>query len=147
MSLRTLDRMASEGRIKRGKALRKTRPIVVFSDEDLASLRAEIAADGQGTKVFRRLNTPPKDTVGFRLDPLYLDRLTKAGAREGLSPGEYARRLVTRGLEDTTNEQFAHQVKRLRESLADAFYALLTMKFGSSEAEAESFIKDTILKD
>ena len=146
VSLRTLDRLGAEGRISKGKALKKTRPVVVFDENELSKLKAEMTADASSNKVFRRLNTPPKDSVGFRLDPHYMSRLEAHGKASGQSPGECARTLVIRSLEDTKVEDFTKEVRNLREGLADTFYAFLTMKCDISEEEAAQFVAKTILR-
>ena len=146
VSLRTLDRLGAEGRLRKGKALRKTRPVVVFDAVELTELKAELSANIAGRKVFRRLNTPPNDTVGFRLDAHYLSRLAERGKASGQSPGECARTLVIRALEDTKPEEFTKEVQRLREGLADTFFSFLTMKCDVSEEEAKQFVRETILR-
>lgn len=146
VSLRTLDRLVSNGRLSKGKALKKTRPIVVFRQEELAALKEDIgkqkASANQYNGVF-----PPKETVAFRIDPHYLGRLTSQAKPLGLSPGEYARQLVIQSLEQEPSEKFSHEVRRLREALAAVFYALLTTRLGSSPTEARRLVDEAILKD
>lgn len=144
ISLRTLDRLGSEGRLKKGRALRKTRPVVVFDLDELKALKAELERQATAPKSYRRAEDAPKDTVAFRIDPHYLARLSTEGKAQGLSAGEYARRLVIRALEDTRTEEFRDEVKRLRGALGHTFYTLLVMKFGVSEREAEEFVASTI---
>lgn len=144
VSLRTLDRLAAEGRLRKGRGLKKTRPVVLFDRAELESLKAELGGDRAERKVFRRLNMDVKDSVGFRLDPHYIRRLSERAAALGLSPGEMARKLVIESLEDTRVEQFKEEVSMLREGLAHAFYALLVMKLGVAEGEAEEFVNANI---
>lgn len=144
VSLRTLDRLAAEGRIRKGRALKKTRPIVVFEESDLEALKSELSEVSNRHEVFRRLNAPAKETIAFRLDPYYLTRLSAKAEELNLSPGECARRFVIQTIEDTRVERFQEEVAKLREGLAHTFYTLLVMKFGVSEAEATAFVDSTI---
>jgi hypothetical protein len=138
VSMRTLERIAASGKLKQGKALKKTRPVVVYDEGELAKLKEELQAT-RPAEVFRRLNTPkPADAIGFRLDPFYIKRLTEEGEKNGMSAGEYARRLVIRGLEGQGSDQ---DFKTLRSNLADMFYIILVSKMGVSEAEANEVIK------
>ena len=138
VSVRTLERLVASGRLKQGKALKKTRPVVVYDDEELRGLKEELDAV-RPAEVFRRLNTSkPTDAIGFRLDPFYVKRLAEEGEKHGMSAGEYARRLVIRGLEGQGSDQ---DFKTLRSNLADMFYIILVGKMGVSEAEASEVIK------
>ena len=42
VSTRTLERLTASGRIKKGRALRKTRPVAVYDDMDLERLKSEL---------------------------------------------------------------------------------------------------------
>jgi len=138
VSVRTLERIVASGKLKQGKALKKTRPVVVYDEGELAKLKEELQAT-RPAEVFRRLNTPkPADAIGFRLDPFYIKRLTEEGEKTGMSAGEYARRLVIRGLEGQGSDQ---DFKTLRSNLADMFYIILVSKMGVSEADANEVIK------
>lgn len=138
VSVRTLERLAASGKLKQGKALKKTRPVVVYDEGELTRLKEELQAT-RPAEVFRRLNTPkPADAIGFRLDPFYVKRLAEEGEKHGLSAGEFARRLVIRGLEGQGSDQ---DFKTLRSNLADMFYIILVTKLGTSEAEATEVIK------
>ncbi|RYG99221.1 MAG: hypothetical protein EON58_04700 [Alphaproteobacteria bacterium] len=146
VSLSTLDRFASRGRLTRGRAKSKTKPVTVFDPAELESLKAELG-QAKPTDIFRRVNSErPQDAIGFRLDPFYVERLKEEGARHGMSPGEYARRLVVRSLEDTATDRFREELHSLREALADTFHAFLTLKCGISPEDATRFVKDTILR-
>ena len=62
-------------------------------------------------------------------------RLEEEGKAQGLSAGEYARRLVVRGLE------VGDELTALRKSLGHMFYLMLVTKMGASEAEAEDLVR------
>lgn len=147
ISVRTLERLAKSGRLSQGRAKKKTRPIVVFDKKELEKLKVELTK-GKPPEVFRRLNTQkPKDAIGFRLDPFYVEVLSKKGKEVGLSPSEFARKLVVQALEDTRADMFKDEVRALREGLADTFYAFLTMHFNVSKKDAQKFVNDTILRE
>lgn len=140
VSISTLDRLASQGRLTRGRARRKTRPVTVYDPQELERLKAELATESR--EVFRRLNTTekPRDAVGFRLDPYYVKLLKQEGDKLGLSPGEYARRLVIRSLESTSEDKFAQELAALRNGLSGMFYLILVQKFGATEDEANAVV-------
>lgn len=147
VSLRTLDRLSAKHHLTKGRVQMRTRPAVVFVRAEIEALKAALDIGRRTTKAYGCTEVLLTGTVAFRLDNHYMARLSQAGSEHAMSPGEYARHLTIRALEDTSIDEFSLQVKRLRESLADTFYAFLTMKFGVSEDEANRFIEKTILRD
>lgn len=140
ISMRTLDRVVSKGRLTKGRALKKTRPVVVFEESEVRELKAELdARQGQRTGTGSTI-AEPADTVAFRLDPAYFSRLETEGSNHGLSSGQYARRLVIQSLEDTRLEQIRTEIKELREGLTEMFYLVLVHKMGASESEADEIV-------
>ena len=140
VSVSTLDRLASQGRLTRGRARRKTRPVTTFDEGELARLKEELETTSR--QVFQRQNSSssPQDAVGFRLDPSYVKRLKAEGEKRGMSPGEYARSLVVRGLEDSDAQRFADEIRSLRKSLSGMFYLILVERFGTTAEEANELI-------
>jgi len=138
VSVRTLERLAASGRLTKGRAKGKTSPLVVFDKSELEKLKKELE-EARPSEVFGRPNTPkPTDAIGFRLDPYYVKQLEEAGQKHGLSPGEYARRLVIRGLEGQT---FEGDLKALNKNLSDMFYLVLVSGLHVSEAEADEIVR------
>ena len=118
----------------------------MFDMAELKSLKAELNCS-KPIEVYGGTETEkPKDAVGFRLDPYYVELLREQGERHGMSPGEWARRLVIRSLEDTSVNQYRDELHALREALADTFHAFLTLKCGVSSDDATLFVKETILR-
>lgn len=112
--------------------------MVVYEKTELERVQKELERS-RPVEVFGRPNTPkPADAVGFRLDPFYVKKLEEAGAAHGMSAGEYARRLVIRGIEGQSAEA---DVKALRRSLSDMFYVILVTRLGASEGEATEIVK------
>ena len=145
VSLRTLDRIAATGRLTKGLESGKSRPFVVFRVEELESVRAELASDTQIVWQKPKSESILRDTVAFRLDPSYFAQLQAQAKESDLSVGEFARRLVIRALEsDSLDVEL--EVRQIREALAAIFYAILTLKLGSTPAEARKIIADTVLK-
>ena len=141
VSTRTLERLTASGRLKKGRALRKTRPVSVYDDKELERLKAELES-GRPPEVFGRPNTPkPKDAIGFRLDPFYIKLLVEEGEKVGLSSSEFARRLVIQGLEEPSSEKVFTEVETLRKSLSEMFFLLLVSKLGATDAEADEIVK------
>ncbi len=139
VSLSTLDRLASQGRLKKGRAKRKTRPVTVYDRKELESLKAELEAIKPGRAKRQGLERQ-LDTVGFRIDPLYIKRLQLEGETRGMSVGEYARFLVIRSLEDTTSQRVAEELTALRKSLSGMFYLILVDQFEASPEEAQAIV-------
>lgn len=142
VSVRTVERLAAQGRLTKGRARRKTRPVVVFDrtqletlKEDLQSANRRIAVTPNGDR--------PKEAIGFRLDPYYIDRLSTVGENHGLSPAEFARKLVIEGLEDTKLDDVREEISRLREGLGHMFYAILVKQFGMSADAADTLVQQT----
>lgn len=124
--------------LKKGRAKGKTRPVIIYDKSELERVKKELEK-ARPKEVFGRPNTPkPTDAVGFRLDPSYVKRLEQEGAKLGMSAGEFARRLVIRGLEGQSAEE---DVKALRKILSDMFYVILVTRLGSSEEEATEIVK------
>lgn len=144
VSTRTLERLASEGRLTKLRQKGKTRPVIVFSETELEGLKEELAVEGRKRSTSL---SKPLQHVGFRLDDLYVRRLTSEAQAHGMSPGEYARHLVIQSLEGTERSRVADELRSLREAMADTFHAFLTLKCGASEEEATSFVNETILRD
>lgn len=144
VSLSTLDRLASQGRLTKGRSKRKTRPVTVFDEGELAQLKGEL----QSTK---SLATPKPhgqakipDGVGFRLDPYYVERLLAEGGKRGMSAGEYARTLVVRALEDDREEGFRKELASLRTNLAEMFFLILVSKLGASSEDAKAVVSSIL---
>lgn len=136
VSVRTLERFAAAGKLTKGRAKGKTRPVVIFDKKEVERLKKELQS-ARPVEVFGRPNTPrPKDAIGFRLDPFYIKKLEEEGAKRDLGAAEYARRLVVRGLE------VGDELGALRKSLGSMFYLILVSKLGASEAEAEEIVRN-----
>ena len=132
VSVSTLDRLASQGRLTRGRARRKTRPVTVFEVAELTRLKAELEESGRAVRATLREAHKSQDAVGFRLDPFYVERLRAEGAAVGMSAGEYARRLVVQSLETAahgpasegeTGRSVANEVRALRPIVTEAIRA------------------------
>ncbi len=141
VSMRTLERLAASGRLTKGRARKKTRPVVVFDPHQLAELKKALSSKTTAQELSPESFQRPLDGVGFRLDPYYLKRLGEEGERHGMSAGEYARRLVIQGLESDFAAMFAQEVRGLRGNLAEVFYLILTGKMGASEEEGEQIVR------
>jgi hypothetical protein len=115
--------------------------VAVYDDKDLERLKSELESS-RPSEVFGRPNTPkPKDAIGFRLDPFYIKLLTQEGEKVGMSPSEFARRLVIQGLEEPSSEKVFTEVETLRKSLSEMFFLLLVSKLGATDAEADEIVK------
>lgn len=114
VSPRALERYTQQGRLSVRHERGKTRPVPVYDDAELTQFREEL--NRQRT----RRAVPQSESmegVGFRLDAFYRQQLETRGAAEGLSAGEYARRLVVRALEDPAGESVTRDLAALREEM------------------------------
>ncbi len=137
VSLRSLDRLCANGRLSKGRALLKTRPIVVFDPKELEALKGELTSPRPAVTE----NLPRSDTVGFRLDGHYISRLAEESAKHNMSCGEYARTLVIHGLE-VGSQDAASEVRALRRQLSQFYVLLLTKGYKLKDSEAERIIGD-----
>ncbi|MCW5941812.1 MAG: ribbon-helix-helix protein, CopG family [Fimbriimonadaceae bacterium] len=143
VSLRTLDRIAASGRLSKGTEAGSTRPFVVYRRDELETLKAELYKDRR--VIWQRLPNDANlsDSVNFRLDSAYYHQLQELAATEGTSSGVLARRIVIRFLE-AEPRNLELEVFRLRESIGAIFYVLLTLKLGSTPAEARKIVAETM---
>ena len=64
------------------------------------------------------MKTKPK-TIGFQLDPEYVERLEKKASQFDLSAGQYSRRIVMDFLDDTDREILKEEISELKETVED----------------------------
>jgi excisionase family DNA binding protein len=146
VSTRTIERLATEGRLKVRREKGKTKPIVVFDVQDLERIKKE-REEARPLEVFGRPNTAkPLDSIGFRLDPLYVRMLEEQAKAKGISASAMARHLVIQGLEESRFERIRDELLAMRDDFGDFYFALLVTQFGMTEAAANEFVKDTLLK-
>ncbi len=141
VSKRTLERYASQGRVRAIYRKGRGHPVPEYEEEDLLSLKAglEPALSPPPGKAL-----PSSEPLSFRLDEHYLKRLGEEGEKRGISAGAYARLLVIDALEEGERERLRGDVAELRrlvvligEDLASATLALL-VHGGNVEQEPEA---------
>ena len=93
------------------------------------------------------------ETVSFRLDAEMIQQLTRAANVIGVSRGEYAKHLVTKGLTDSFPEstknllmEVRHDLRLLREEHVTSTNALLIAAGKMSAEKALEFIRSKLLK-
>lgn len=155
VSVRTLERYTKQGKIPARYERGRTRSVVSYDPESLQHLREEREEKLQQEKLQTRAAIPfgegtePTDIVSFRLDPFYRKRLAEEGASEGMSAGEWARRLVVRALEEFQAAEIAelHRgLQALREELARSVAALLCAAGQETPERALQWVKDNLGK-
>ncbi|MCK6484540.1 MAG: hypothetical protein L6R00_10455 [Phycisphaerae bacterium] len=94
----------------------------------------------------------PTQSISFRLPGTLARQLAEIGARESLSPGEYARRLVLDRLTDRQTEELQSELaalrglaEKLRDDLATATAALLVNAGKTSVADAQAWVQKNLL--
>ncbi len=135
VSPRTIDRLAAQGKLTKHRERRKTRPAVVFNEDELTSLKEQL---GVSPSRRRKVVSTIREGIGFRLDPLYVRRLTQVAEACNMSPGEYARLLVIQALEGT--DRASGQLDELRRSLMSFYTGLLVKGYRLREDDAERFV-------
>lgn len=94
----------------------------------------------------------PLKTVGFKLDSTTRKQLEDRAKRNGKTPGELARELVLRALEDENGadllkvkmSSLESEVKQLRRGLSNSVEALLVVSGKVTKEEAKHWVKDKI---
>lgn len=136
ISTRTLDRYTKAGRIPCRVQKGRTRPNVVYDEEDLAALKAEL--DEQRTP---QAEATPSSTamqrIGFRLEPFYIKKLEEDGARQGMTAEAYARHLVIRSLESESHEPVLAAIAGLQEEIEGLKRALVLPTVLAADGKAE----------
>lgn len=97
ISLSTLERYMQQGKLPYRHERGRTRPIVVFDEDDLATFRAEREQAARAPS--KPAAGAATGSISFRLEAHYWQRLEQEGRRRGLSPHETARWLVMMALE------------------------------------------------
>lgn len=147
VSTRTLERLVASGRLKKGRTLRNGRPVLDFSEAAVAKLKAELEDERESNPQPVRREEKLFRGVSFRLDVFTMERLEREASSRGVSTNDLARSFVIRSLETGTDEHYAKELRALREALADTWFAFLVDKCGETQASADQFVKETILRD
>lgn len=130
----TLYRYRKAGTLPYRETKGKTRPYIEYDPDDLNRLKADL--DQRRTRSAKPAPlSPSRPRVTFGLpEPEYQELATEA-KRYGMSPGEYARRLVREGLESRFQAEAAElrahvgevtrELKQVRAEFATGFEAVL----------------------
>jgi hypothetical protein len=152
VSTRTLYRLRKAGRLAYRELKGTARPVIDYDQEDLELLKAEL--DQRRTKS-RKPGKPPDTSprITFGLPDREHGELIQEAAQYGMSPGEYARRLVRERLESRLRAETAdlqREVKqvrtdlnRLRAEVAGAIEAVLEY-VGLPSDEAKRWTTDNL---
>lgn len=153
VSVKTLERYVSRGRIAPRMSPGRTRPTPLFDEAELAALRDELAqarfpAAPKATEASAHGEAAPETaeagTVAFRLPARYARQLAEGGEQRGLSAGTYARSLVIDALESGERVRLSGEIDGLKQMVRAlgtdlASVALLAALFaGKVESEAEA---------
>lgn len=95
----------------------------------------------------------PTQSISFRLPATFARQLAEEGAKEKLSPGEYARRIVLEALTDEAGEHAKRElsairesVEKVREDLATTAAALLVNAGKTTVPDAQAWVRSTLLQ-
>ena len=109
--------------------------MIDYDEQDLARLKAELGPSAGPTGTRASPSKPGAARVSFGLPRGEHAELREEAARYGMSPGEYARRLVREGLESRLRAEaealsgevqaVRTEAKKLRTEVAGAFEAVL----------------------
>ena len=144
VGIRALERYAKAGRLSVHQRKGKTRPIVLYDEAELLPLKDEASARLRPRAAVLSPVGESTDTVGFRLDSYYRKRLLQAAEHHGMSPGEYARRLVILALEERQGEETLREISELRRDLALSVKALLCFAGKAEVEEAGQWVAENL---
>jgi hypothetical protein len=116
VSIRSLERYTKSGQLTCRYVPGKIGPRPVYDEPDLAAYKIRLDARKKRESV--RVDSPDAmRTIGFRLDPEYIERLTNEAARHSMSPRAYARQLLVGALEDFRYSELLAELEALRGDL------------------------------
>jgi hypothetical protein len=116
VSIRSLERYTKNGQLSCRYVPGKIGPRPVYDEPDLAAYKIRLQARKKRESV--RVDSPEAmRTIGFRLAPEYIDRLTDEAAKHSMSPRAYARQLLVGALEDFRYSELLAELEALREDL------------------------------
>ena len=150
VSVRSLERLVSEGRIKQGRGLLAGRRVATFDQQDVKTLRDSLDSGRKPRRSPEALPDAPSESVSvsFRLSRIHVEHLRREGAALGLSVGETARLHVVRAVEKSAGDDAAaRETRRLREALAETFFNFLVLKCDTPKVEAKRFVRENLLGD
>lgn len=142
VSIRTLERYAAQGVLKQGRERAKTRPRTTYAKEELEALKKTISRPKKTTV---GETATLSDTVAFRLDPLYVRRLTSEAEERGWSAGEYARHLVIKSLETSQDKAIEACFRQLKKQLGDVLYVFLVTEASVSKERAREILDKVLV--
>lgn len=119
VSIRSLERYTKSGQLACRYVPGKIGPRPVYDEPDLAAFKTRLDARKKRESV-RVESSDAMRTIGFRLDPEYIDRLTDQAAKHSMSPRAYARQLLVGALEDFRHNEILAELETLREDLRRA---------------------------
>jgi hypothetical protein len=108
ISVRSLQRFVKQGRLAPTYQRGKTRPVPIFDEAEVETLRAELWNRPVYPQQQTRSEQTKKQPFGLRLAPEEIQRLSEEAARYGRRPSEYARYLVQLGLESAFRQEADH---------------------------------------
>lgn len=88
-----------------------------------------------------RPNSTTSGTISFRLNEAALGRLVEDAAKQGLSRGELARKLVIGALEEPGRREVLDEIRRLRRDLAATLEAVLLNIGGVNQEQVREFVR------
>lgn len=116
VSTRSVERYMKGNRLACRYVEGKIGPRPVFDEPDLVAFKASLEAQRHREAV--RVESPDAmKTIGFRLEPEFIDRLNAEAAKRGLSPRACARQLLVASLEDFRYEGILAEFSALRSAL------------------------------
>nr|WP_309694192.1 helix-turn-helix domain-containing protein [Armatimonas sp.] len=118
ISTQTLYRLRSKGTLPYREKQGTTRPSIEYALVDLDRLKADLAKKRTRSRKPQELQaSPPR--VNFGLPPHEFDELSREAERFGMSPNEYARRLMREGLESRFQAEAAELRAEMKKSVAE----------------------------
>ena len=149
---RTLRNYRNQGKLPYREVKGKTRPVIEYRQDDLDRLKAELQRQRQRS-VKPKKAAPALPRVTFGLPPTELAELRAEAEKYGMTPADYARRLVREGMESTFKQESAElrseltkvteETRKIRKEFALGFEVVLEIA-GFPADEAKQWVTDNL---
>ncbi len=149
---RTLRNYRNQGKLPYREVKGKTRPQIEYRQDDLDRLKAELQKQRQRS-VKPKTVAPAQPRVTFGLPPEELANLTAEAKKYGMTPADYARRLVRERMESSFKSEATElrselakanaETRKIRKEFALAFEVVLEIA-GLPPDEAKQWVTDNL---
>ena len=152
LTARTLRNYRRSGKLPYREVPGKTRPIIEYRQDDIDRLKAELQKQRQRSLKPKTV-APALPRVTFGLPPGELSELTAEAKKYGMTPADYARRLVRERMESSFKSEAVElryelakanaETRKIRKEFALAFEVVLEIA-GLPADQAKQWVTDNL---